>query len=248
MTSEHTKEPTLEFFASHGYFGLNKEDLVVFEQGMLPCFTFDGKIILEKPYKVARAPGIKCCFFLKKICDRWSSRPTRYFSRLQCGQLHAIIGTPTLKSQEHRANRYKKLVPHATVDRVVDCQQDQKSLLVAISNNVPHLIVSTRMLNDNKRDFVFMKCFLMLLITDKHRYCRHFKEHTLIILLSRNLDGNGGLYRALKTNDILEDMERRGVKYLHVYCVDNILVKMADPVFIGYCISKGAECGAKVGR
>ena len=56
MTSEHTKEPTMDFFARHSYFGLEKEDLVVFEQGMLPCFTFDGKIILEAPHKIARAP------------------------------------------------------------------------------------------------------------------------------------------------------------------------------------------------
>ncbi|OQR78117.1 UDP-N-acetylhexosamine pyrophosphorylase-like [Tropilaelaps mercedesae] len=117
MTSEHTKEPTLEFFAKHGFFGLNQDNFVVFEQNMMPSFGFDGKIILEKPHRLALSP-----------------------------------------------------------------------------------------------------------------------------------DGNGGLYNVLYKRGILDDMARRGIKYIHAYCVDNILVKIADPTFIGFCISKNADCAAKHGH
>ena len=64
--------------------------------------------------------------------------------------------------------------------------------------------------------------------------------------VARAPDGNGGLYWALKNEGMLDDIEARGVKYLHAYCVDNVLVKVADPIFMGYAIKNGAESANKV--
>ncbi|EME45964.1 hypothetical protein DOTSEDRAFT_70087 [Dothistroma septosporum NZE10] len=117
MTSGPTRKPTQAFFEEKKYFGLNRNNVIFFEQGVLPCITMEGKILLESKGKVAVAP-----------------------------------------------------------------------------------------------------------------------------------DGNGGLYAALIGSGVVGDMEKRGVKHVHAYCVDNCLVRVADPTFVGFSAEKEVSIATKVVR
>ncbi|POS77755.1 UTP-glucose-1-phosphate uridylyltransferase [Diaporthe helianthi] len=117
MTSGPTRKPTEDFFEKKRYFGLKKENVMIFEQGVLPCISNEGKIILDSKDKVAVAP-----------------------------------------------------------------------------------------------------------------------------------DGNGGIYQALITSPVLGDLRKRGIEHVHSYCVDNCLVRVADPTFTGFAASKNVEIATKVVR
>lgn len=57
MTSGPTRKPTEEFFEKNNYFGLDKSNVMIFEQGVLPCISNDGKILLETKGKVCVVYG-----------------------------------------------------------------------------------------------------------------------------------------------------------------------------------------------
>ncbi|KAK3672771.1 UDP-N-acetylglucosamine pyrophosphorylase [Recurvomyces mirabilis] len=61
-------------------------------------------------------------------------------------------------------------------------------------------------------------------------------------------DGNGGLYNALINSGVVQDMEKRGVQHIHMFGVDNCLVRVADPTFIGFSASKKVDIATKVVR
>jgi UDP-N-acetylglucosamine/UDP-N-acetylgalactosamine diphosphorylase len=63
-----------------------------------------------------------------------------------------------------------------------------------------------------------------------------------------NPDGHGGSLTALLSSGALDDMERRGIETLFYYQVDNPLVQICDPVYLGFHLGSGAEMSCKVIR
>jgi len=59
-------------------------------------------------------------------------------------------------------------------------------------------------------------------------------------------DGHGGMLAALERNGCLEDMKQRNLSTLFYFQVDNPLVEVADPAFIGHHLQNNAELSIKV--
>ena len=59
-------------------------------------------------------------------------------------------------------------------------------------------------------------------------------------------DGHGGLLAALKRSGALADMKKRGIKSVFFFQVDNPLVEIADPAFIGYHVMNKSEYSLKL--
>lgn len=58
-------------------------------------------------------------------------------------------------------------------------------------------------------------------------------------------DGNGCIYKAMREDKILEDMENRNVEWAFIGSVDNVLLNMVDPILIGLTIEEKHEVASK---
>ena len=61
-------------------------------------------------------------------------------------------------------------------------------------------------------------------------------------------NGNGGWFLSMKKSGLLELVEKRGIEWLNVFAVDNVLQSIADPVFAGAVLEGGYSVGSKVIR
>jgi len=66
--------------------------------------------------------------------------------------------------------------------------------------------------------------------------------------LATSPNGNGGWYSSLVHAGYKELFLAEGIKWLNVFAVDNVLQRIADPLFIGATIKTGKSSGAKVIR
>lgn len=91
---------------------------------------------------------------------------------------------------------------------------------------------------------------------DKTRV-KFFKQGTLPMLTQKGKlviendkikmasNGNGGVYEALKKEEMLKDMKEKNIKWVYICGVDNIMVNPIDPIFIGLTIKNHMQIASK---
>ena len=61
-------------------------------------------------------------------------------------------------------------------------------------------------------------------------------------------NGNGGWFVSLERAGLLDKVKEWGIEWFNIFAVDNVLQRIADPVFVGATIEKNCVVGAKVVR
>lgn len=61
-------------------------------------------------------------------------------------------------------------------------------------------------------------------------------------------NGNGGWFISMARWGVLDIAKNAGIEWLNIFAVDNVLQRIADPVFVGATIANNAAVGSKVVR
>ena len=64
-------------------------------------------------------------------------------------------------------------------------------------------------------------------------------------LIKLAADGHGGVFESLEKNGYLEDMKKRGIEWIFISGVDNVLAGLVDPIAVGLAIKEGTLATGK---
>lgn len=125
------------------------------------------------------------------------------------------------------------------------------------SRAIPLFIMTSRENDDHTRQYFKEHSFFGLSPEDVFFFTQGMLPsiaHDGELIISRqgglfmNPDGHGGTLAALRRSGCLDFMEGRGVEEIFFFQVDNPLVFVCDPLFIGLHRLRGAEMSSKVVR
>ncbi|KAF9581817.1 UDP-N-acetylglucosamine pyrophosphorylase [Lunasporangiospora selenospora] len=163
------------------------------------------------------------------------------------------IGLPSHKTLfQLQAERIQKLQELARLDRAQKTQQRVESIP---SVTIPWCIMTSGPTRQHTETFLREHNYFGLDVNQifvfEQGVLPCFDPHGKILLVKKNMiatspNGNGGLYWALYREGVLDWLQGRGVQYVHCYSVDNILIKIGDPIGIGHMVKMRADVTAKV--
>ena len=64
-------------------------------------------------------------------------------------------------------------------------------------------------------------------------------------LIKEAADGHGGILKAMLKNNIIDEMKQKGIEWIFISGVDNVLAKLADPLLLGLTAEKNVLAAVK---
>jgi UDP-N-acetylglucosamine/UDP-N-acetylgalactosamine diphosphorylase len=124
------------------------------------------------------------------------------------------------------------------------------------STRIPFLVMTSRATHAETVDFFRRQNYFGLREDDVYFFCQgtmpavDLATGRLLLeapgQLALSPDGHGGTLAALRNAKLFDSLRKRGVRRLFYFQVDNPLVKVADPLFLGQHIHARAQVSSKV--